>query len=253
MSLIIAMFPGTGKDEILNHPQLQKFYIADLGTYDGVGLIHYMKNIELHQSADLILVSSHPDVRAALKADGLHYKLVYPNISQKEVHINERIGNELDTVAKLTMEETWDTTITTIEKETFPELVRVPGTLPPSMVVRWLTINGWNDRKFTVKTDQPPAFALEATEQVLSDVLKERIHQVTIRGFTPEHDAQFTDKELTKHAIHWFMTSLGLEAPESVIDERFPIKQNVSYETALIKGIATLVSELERVTKLSGR
>lgn len=83
---------------------------------------HIKKNIG---KADIIFVSSHDNVRQALKDNNIDYTLVYPAIELKDEYIQRykyRGNNEgfINFIGG-----NWNDFIETIEKETFPQLVKL--------------------------------------------------------------------------------------------------------------------------------
>jgi hypothetical protein len=95
---IISAFPGTGKSHFFkSHSNSIDLDISGFSwTYDIEGNKirnpdfprNYIEHIQYHiGSYEYILVSSHKDVRDALKQHCIFYYLVYPNIYMKDVYL----------------------------------------------------------------------------------------------------------------------------------------------------------------------
>jgi len=125
---ITAGFPGVGKSHFAaSSPRVvldsdsSGFSRAVTGVRHPLWPRNYLEHIKGQLGrADIILVSSHQEVRDALREAGLHYTLVYPSRRCKAEYIErfERRGSSktfIDAVAS-----NWDVWLDAIEAETFP-------------------------------------------------------------------------------------------------------------------------------------
>lgn len=131
---IIAGFPGIGKSVLFNSSSDLKVLDSDSSLFSWIeeGVRHpdfpnnYMQHIKENiGKADVILVSSHDVVRKALEENGIEYTLVYPSIELKDEYIEryKKRGNNEGFINFIG--NNWDNFIQDIEKETFPDLIRL--------------------------------------------------------------------------------------------------------------------------------
>ena len=89
---LISAFPGCGKFTIYNSNENEDYIIldSDSSTFDKKDFLNnYIRHIENNiGKADIILISSHKEVRDALVDNDLAFTLVYPNIELKESYIS---------------------------------------------------------------------------------------------------------------------------------------------------------------------
>jgi hypothetical protein len=134
---VIAGFPGIGKSVLFNSDSDLKVLDSDSSHFswaiiNGEKQRHpdfpnnYMEHIkEYIGKADIILISSHDVVREALKENGIEYTLVYPSVELKEEYI-ERYKNRGNNEGFVNfISSNWENFIEDIEKETFPDLIRL--------------------------------------------------------------------------------------------------------------------------------
>lgn len=92
MATVICGFPGVGKTTLFNQLKEQGIRVLDSDSSqfpkDGFPA-NYIEHIEKAIAEDnIVLVSTHAEVRAALAAKGIHYILARPaNIEQKEEYL----------------------------------------------------------------------------------------------------------------------------------------------------------------------
>lgn len=98
MSLVISAFPGTGKSHLFNHAP-EGLRIADSDSsqwsWTSPGVRHpkwpmnYMEHIQslINDGVDLILVSSHKEVRDALVDFEIPFTLVFPQACLKNEYL----------------------------------------------------------------------------------------------------------------------------------------------------------------------
>ena len=108
-TVLISAFPGTGKTHFFNNTDLDVLD-SDSSTFDKKDFpANYIKHIKENiGKVDIILISSHEDVRYELEQSKLGYNLVYPDKKLKDEYIQryKERGNE-DTFVKL-LEDNWD-------------------------------------------------------------------------------------------------------------------------------------------------
>ena len=87
---VISAFPGCGKSHFYNSVKDNiKILDSDSSKFDKSDFPrNYIEHIKDNlPSADIILVSSHEDVRKELVKNGMDFTLVFPDISLKEQYI----------------------------------------------------------------------------------------------------------------------------------------------------------------------
>ena len=88
-TILISAFPGTGKSHLFRTSK-KKVLDSDSSTFDKKDFPrNYIEHIKNNiGKVDIILISSHKDVRDALVKEGLFFYLVFPNINLKEEYLN---------------------------------------------------------------------------------------------------------------------------------------------------------------------
>ena len=89
-TLIISGFPGVGKTSLYNRKYEDLIILdSDSSTFDKEDFPeNYIKHIKENiGKVDIILVSSHKDVRLALDSNKIKYILIYPNLSLKDEYL----------------------------------------------------------------------------------------------------------------------------------------------------------------------
>lgn len=93
---IYSCFPGTGKSYLFNHPNDRIIFDSDSSLFSwsspGVRNPEFPKNYIDHifesiGLADIVLVSSHQEVRDALNEADIEYEVVIPTINCKEEYL----------------------------------------------------------------------------------------------------------------------------------------------------------------------
>ena len=127
-AIVISAFPGVGKSYYQQHTDL-KVLDSDSSGYSWVVnkgvkernpdfprnyIEHIKENLD---KVDIILVSSHKEVRHALVRAGVHYVIVYPSVSLKREYLNryQLRGNDENFVEM--MKKNYTSFINEIEKE----------------------------------------------------------------------------------------------------------------------------------------
>jgi hypothetical protein len=131
---VIAGFPGIGKSVLFRENNGLTVLDSDSSLFSWIeeGVRHpdfpnnYMEHIKENiGKADIILVSSHDVVRKALEENEIEYTLVYPSVELKEEYIEryKRRGNNEGFINFIS--NNWENFIEDIERETFPDLIRL--------------------------------------------------------------------------------------------------------------------------------
>ena len=111
-------FPGIGKSSLFNSNRNLIIKDSDSSTFDKEFFpANYIKHIKENiGDVDILLVSSHQEVRDALLLEKIRYILVYPDISLKEKYLAnyEARGNN-ESFIKL-LDKMWNIWITDIEQ-----------------------------------------------------------------------------------------------------------------------------------------
>lgn len=142
-TMVIAAFPGCGKSYTYKHEANKFNGILDSDSSDFSWVKdakgrnteqrnpdfpnNYIKHIKDNiGKVEVIFVSSHKTVRDALRKEGIHYFLVYPNIFQKKDYIKRYIerGNKKGFINLLKAH--WEEWINECDEETFPVKIKLP-------------------------------------------------------------------------------------------------------------------------------
>lgn len=142
-TMVIAAFPGCGKSYTVAH-EAEKFngvldsdssQFSWIKDKDGKNTEkrnpdfpnNYIKHIKDNiGKVEVIFVSSHKEVRDALKKEGIEYFLVYPNSFQKQDYIKryKNRGNPQSFIDLLNSN--WDLWIEECEEEDYPKKIKLP-------------------------------------------------------------------------------------------------------------------------------
>ena len=132
---IISGFPGVGKSEFFKNVKDLIVLDSDSSLFswikDSEGNntkerdpefpMNYMKHIKDNiGKADIILVSSHTNIREALKDNGIQYYLVYPSHPLKAEYLKRYADRGSDEKFIQFIDEHWHDFINEIELDTFP-------------------------------------------------------------------------------------------------------------------------------------
>ena len=119
---LISAFPGSGKSHFFKTSN-KKVLDSDSSTFDKKDFpSNYIKHIkEKMGTVDYILISSHKDVRDALKENNLNYTLVYPNKELKEDYLKryKERGSPKSFIELL--KNNWDSWVDEMNNESFPK------------------------------------------------------------------------------------------------------------------------------------
>ena len=90
---VISAFPGCGKSHYFRENKDKVVLDSDSSNFDkSLFPQNYIEHIRNNiGKADIIMVSSHKEVREALVENGIYFTLVYPDLSIKEEYIQRYI------------------------------------------------------------------------------------------------------------------------------------------------------------------
>jgi hypothetical protein len=118
-TIVISAFPGCGKSHLFRNKGDKQILDSDSSKFDKSKFPqNYIDHIKSNiGTADMILVSSHKEVRDALVDNGIDFTLVYPNKDIKDEYIQRYIdrGNE-DKFVEL-LKNNWNIWIPELEKQ----------------------------------------------------------------------------------------------------------------------------------------
>jgi len=128
---VVAAFPGCGKSWLFDHQadlnqtildsDSSGFSWSEPGVRNPEFPANYIKHIQENiDKVDAILVSTHQDVRNALKAAGIEYTLVYPDVRCKDIYIQRyKDRGSPEAFIKL-LEDKWGAWVEECRDETYP-------------------------------------------------------------------------------------------------------------------------------------
>lgn len=126
-TLVVSAFPGCGKSHLFRNKGESKILDSDSSTFDKSNFPqNYIEHIKSNLgNVDLILVSSHKEVREALVDNGIEFTLVYPDNNIKEEYIKRYIdrGNNDKFVELLT--NNWNNWIDELDNQTGCEKIKL--------------------------------------------------------------------------------------------------------------------------------
>lgn len=133
---IISGFPGVGKSTLFNSETGLRITDSDSSQFSWIekGVRHpdfpnnYIEHIkECMGKYDIVLVSSHKNVRDALKENNIAYEIFYPSEEDKEIYIERyrNRGND-ENFIKL-VNENWEAWVAEIDVEEFPIKHKLKG------------------------------------------------------------------------------------------------------------------------------
>jgi hypothetical protein len=118
-TMVISAFPGCGKSHYFRSNKNKIVLDSDSSTFDKSDFPrNYIEHIKSNiGKADVIMVSSHKEVREALVENGIFFTLVYPEPSIKEEYIQRYIdrGSPESFVNLLT--NNWNNWISELEEQ----------------------------------------------------------------------------------------------------------------------------------------
>ncbi len=119
MTIVISAFPGCGKSHLFKNKGNKQILDSDSSKFDKSQFPqNYIEHIKSNiGDVDMIMVSSHKEVRDALVDNGIDFTLVYPNKDIKDEYIQRYIdrGNEEKFVDLL--KKNWENWILELEQQ----------------------------------------------------------------------------------------------------------------------------------------
>ena len=126
-TLVISAFPGCGKSHMYRNNEDKIILDSDSSKFDKSDFPrNYIEHIKSNiGKVDIIMVSSHKEVRDALVENGIDFTLVYPEPSIKEEYIQRYIdrGND-DNFIKL-LQSKWDEWMDELEHQSNCEKIEL--------------------------------------------------------------------------------------------------------------------------------
>jgi len=128
-ALLVSAFPGCGKTWLFTHSD-RVVLDSDSSTFDKKAFPgNYISHIKSHSAqADVILISTHAEVRDALVENGMAFTLVYPCKDDKQEYLRRYMDRGSDQAFVCLLDSNWDEWISELEKqEQCQHLVLDPG------------------------------------------------------------------------------------------------------------------------------
>jgi Ran GTPase-activating protein (RanGAP) involved in mRNA processing and transport len=109
-TLVVSAFPGCGKSHLFRNKGEKKILDSDSSTFDKSQFPqNYIEHIKFNiGEVDIILVSSHKEVRDALVNEGIDFTLVYPRKDIKDEYIQRYIDRGNDGKFVELLKQNWD-------------------------------------------------------------------------------------------------------------------------------------------------
>ena len=121
-TIVCAAFPGTGKTTLYEKSIGSSLTVldSDSSKFDKNDFPqNYIKHIKDHiGKVDIILVSSHKEVRDSLVKNGIKFNLVYPLKSEKEEYIERYASRGSDDQFIKLLQKNWDLWIDECQEQT---------------------------------------------------------------------------------------------------------------------------------------
>lgn len=118
-TLVISAFPGCGKSHFFRQNKDKIVLDSDSSTFDKSDFPrNYIQHIKNNLgTADIIMVSSHKEVRDALVENGIDFTLVYPDPSIKEEYIQRYIDRGSPQSFIQLLEKNWENWISELDEQ----------------------------------------------------------------------------------------------------------------------------------------
>jgi hypothetical protein len=119
-TLVVSAFPGCGKSHLFRNKGDKRILDSDSSTFDKSNFPeNYINHIKSNiGDADIILVSSHKEVRDALVDQSIDFILVYPSRDIKDEYIQRYIDRGNDDKFVELLKKNWDSWMNELEKQT---------------------------------------------------------------------------------------------------------------------------------------
>ena len=118
-TLVVSAFPGCGKSHLFRNKGDKKILDSDSSTFDKSQFPeNYINHIKSNiGDVDMILVSSHKEVRDALQNQGINFTLVYPKKDNKDAYIQRYIDRGNDGKFVELLKSNWDNWMNELENQ----------------------------------------------------------------------------------------------------------------------------------------
>ena len=118
-TLVVSAFPGCGKSHLFRNKGEKKILDSDSSTFDKSQFPeNYISHIKSNiGKVDIILVSSHKEVRDALKNQDINFTLVYPSSDIKDEYIQRYVDRGNDEKFVELLRKNWDNWMTELEEQ----------------------------------------------------------------------------------------------------------------------------------------
>ncbi len=118
-TLVVSAFPGCGKSHLFRNKGDMKILDSDSSTFDKSKFPqNYIEHIKSNiGEVDVILVSSHKEVREALVNESITFTLVYPSKDIKEEYIQRYIDRGNDGKFVELLKQNWNIWIDELETQ----------------------------------------------------------------------------------------------------------------------------------------
>lgn len=126
-TLVVSAFPGCGKSHLFRNKGEKKILDSDSSTFDKSEFPqNYIEHIKYNiGEVDIILVSSHKEVRDALVSEGIDFTLVYPSKDIKDEYIQRYIDRGNDGKFVELLEQNWDIWTDELENQESCEKIKL--------------------------------------------------------------------------------------------------------------------------------
>jgi uncharacterized glyoxalase superfamily protein PhnB len=126
-TLVVSAFPGCGKSHLFRNKGDKKILDSDSSTFDKSQFPeNYINHIKSNiGDADIILVSSHKEVRDALQNQGINFTLVYPKKDIKDEYIQRYIDRGNDGKFVDLLKQNWENWVGELEQQSGCEKIKL--------------------------------------------------------------------------------------------------------------------------------
>jgi len=126
-TLVVSAFPGCGKSHLFRNKGDKKILDSDSSTFDKSQFPeNYIKHIKSNiGDVDIILVSSHKEVRDALVDKGIKFTLVYPNMDIKDEYIQRYIDRGNDGKFVELLKQNWENWVEELNQQSGCEKIKL--------------------------------------------------------------------------------------------------------------------------------
>ena len=126
-TLVVSAFPGCGKSHLFRNKGVMKILDSDSSTFDKSQFPeNYINHIKSNiGDVDMILVSSHKEVRDALQNQGINFTLVYPKKDIKDEYIQRYIDRGNDGKFVELLKQNWENWVGELNQQSGCEKIKL--------------------------------------------------------------------------------------------------------------------------------